>query len=90
MISIIANRCGRIQEKHFEGKKTLRNFRDTLEKRLLRWGNEKSGLHKTVQKKSRGKDAAVSDLQESMTVELEGYYDGEVFMATRVIMEEDV
>lgn len=27
---------------------------------------------------------------EGMTVELEGYYDGEVFMATRVIMEEDV
>lgn len=35
-------------------------------------------------------DAAVSDLKESMTVELEGYYDGEVFMATKVIMEEDV
>lgn len=35
-------------------------------------------------------DAAVSDLKEGMTVELEGYYDGEVFMATKVIMEEDV
>lgn len=55
-MNIIANRCGRIQEKHFEGKKTLRNFRDILEERLLRLGNEKSGLHKTVQKKSRGKE----------------------------------
>lgn len=35
-------------------------------------------------------DAVVSDLKESMTVELEGYYDGETFMATKVIMEEDV
>ena len=35
-------------------------------------------------------DAEVSDLKEGMSVELEGYYDGEVFMATRIIMEEDV
>lgn len=49
--------------------------------------------HWTIQGGGAGidmQDAAVSDLQESMTVELEGYYDGEVFMATRVIMEEDV
>ncbi|MDE5938531.1 MAG: hypothetical protein K2H37_05580 [Lachnospiraceae bacterium] len=36
------------------------------------------------------RDAEVSDLKEGMSVELEGYYDGETFMATRVIMEEDV
>lgn len=35
-------------------------------------------------------DAEVSDLKEGMSVELEGYYDGDVFMATRIIMEEDV
>lgn len=49
--------------------------------------------HWTIQGGGAGidmQDAAVSDLQESMTVELEGYYDGEVFMATKVIMEEDV
>ncbi len=33
-------------------------------------------------------DAAVSDLREGMSVELEGYYDGETFVATRVIIEE--
>lgn len=49
--------------------------------------------HWTIQGGGAGidmQDAAVSDLKESMTVELEGYYDGEVFMATKVIMEEDV
>lgn len=35
-------------------------------------------------------DAVVSDLKEGMSVELEGYYDGEIFMATKVIMEEEV
>ncbi|MCX4339543.1 MAG: hypothetical protein OSJ72_07845 [Lachnospiraceae bacterium] len=33
-------------------------------------------------------DAAFSDLQEGMGVELEGYYDGETFVATKVIMED--
>lgn len=36
------------------------------------------------------RDAEVSDLKEGMSVELEGYYDGDTFMATRIIMEEDV
>lgn len=36
------------------------------------------------------RDAAVSDLEEGMGVELEGYYDGGTFVATRVIMEEYV
>ena len=36
------------------------------------------------------RDADVSDLEEGMGVELEGYYDGDTFMATRVIMEEYV
>lgn len=36
------------------------------------------------------RDAAVSDLEEGMGVELEGYFEGETFVAARVIMEEDV
>lgn len=36
------------------------------------------------------RDASVSDLEEGMGVELEGYYDGDTFVATRVIMEEYV
>ena len=36
------------------------------------------------------REAGVSDLEEGMGVELEGYYEGEVFVATRVIMEEYV
>lgn len=35
-------------------------------------------------------DAAVSDLKEGMSVELEGYFDGETFVATKVIMEDYV
>lgn len=53
---------------HFAGsfflgqeKKTLRNFRGILEKRLLRLGNEKGGLHKT-QKRTREKRAAEKSL----------------------------
>lgn len=33
-------------------------------------------------------DAAFSDLKEGMGVELEGYYDGDTFVATKVIMED--
>lgn len=33
-------------------------------------------------------EAAFSDLKEGMGVELEGYYDGEIFVATKVIMED--
>ena len=35
-------------------------------------------------------EAAVSDLKEGMSVELEGYFDGETFVATKVIMEDYV
>lgn len=35
-------------------------------------------------------DAAFSDLKEGMGVELEGYYDGETFVAAKVIMEDYV
>lgn len=33
-------------------------------------------------------DAAFSDLKEGMSVELKGYFDGEVFVAAKVIMED--
>lgn len=49
--------------------------------------------HWTIQDGGAGidmRDAAVSDLEEGMGVELEGYYDGGSFVATRVIMEEYV
>ncbi|MDE6405290.1 MAG: hypothetical protein K2M20_06535 [Lachnospiraceae bacterium] len=36
------------------------------------------------------REAAATDLQAGQTVELEGYYDGETFVATKVIMEEYV
>lgn len=35
-------------------------------------------------------DAAFSDLKEGMGVELEGNYDGETFVATKVIIEDYV
>ena len=35
-------------------------------------------------------EAAVSDLKDGMSVELEGYFDGETFVATKVIMEDYV
>ena len=34
------------------------------------------------------KEASLSDLEENMGVELEGYFEGEAFVATRVIIEE--
>lgn len=46
--------------------------------------------HWTIQGGGAGidmREAAVSDLEEGMGVELEGYYEGETFVATRVIME---
>ena len=36
------------------------------------------------------KEASLSDLEENMGVELEGYFEGETFVATRVIIEEYV
>lgn len=49
--------------------------------------------HWTIQGGGAGIDmqnAAVSDLKEGMGVELEGYFDGETFVATKVIIEEYV
>ncbi|MDE7358118.1 MAG: hypothetical protein K2N39_01580 [Lachnospiraceae bacterium] len=49
--------------------------------------------HWTIQGGGAGidmREAAATDLQAGQTVELEGYYDGETFVATKVIMEEYV
>lgn len=46
--------------------------------------------HWTIQGGGAGidmREAGVSDLEEGMSVELEGYYDGETFVAARVIIE---
>lgn len=46
--------------------------------------------HWTIQGGGAGidmREAGVSDLEEGMGVELEGYYDGETFVAARVIIE---
>lgn len=48
MISLVCNFPNSFSRT--EGKKTLRNFRDTLEKRLLRLGNEKAGYIKQYRK----------------------------------------
>lgn len=75
-----------------DGQVTLLDVKDA-KKIPVRFTEGMKVEHWTIQGGGAGidmQDAAVSDLQESMTVELEGYYDGEVFMATRVIMEEDV
>lgn len=49
--------------------------------------------HWTIQGGGAGidmREAAVSDLEAGMGVEMDGYYEGETFVATRVIMEEYV
>ena len=46
--------------------------------------------HWTIQGGGAGidmREAALSDLEEGMSVELEGYYEAGTFVATRVIME---
>lgn len=75
-----------------EGMVTLLDVKDA-KKIPVKFTEDAKVEHWIIQGGGAGidvQDAAVSDLKESMTVELEGYYDGEVFMATKVIMEEDV
>lgn len=75
-----------------DGQVTLLEVKDA-KKISVKFTESMKVEHWTIQGGGAGidmQDAAVSDLKESMTVELEGYYDGEVFMATKVIMEEDV
>ena len=66
---------------------------DEAKKIPVRFTEETKVEHWTIQDGGAGidmRDAAVSDLEEGMGVELEGYYEGETFVATRVIMEEYV
>lgn len=63
---------------------------EEAEKIPVRFTEETKVEHWTIQDGGAGidmRDAAVSDLEEGMGVELEGYYEGETFVATRVIME---
>lgn len=75
-----------------EGMVTLLDVKDA-KKIPVKFTEGMKVEHWTIQGGGAGidmQDAGVSDLRESMTVELEGYYDGEIFMATKVIMEEDM
>lgn len=66
---------------------------EEAEKIPIRFTEDTKVEHWTIQDGGAGidmRDAAVSDLKEGMGVELEGYYDGGTFVATRVIMEEYV
>lgn len=75
-----------------DGQVTLLDVKDA-KKIPVKFTEDMDVEHWTISGGGAGidmQDAAVSDLKESMTVELEGYYDGETFMATKVIMEEDV
>ena len=75
-----------------DGMVTLLDVEEA-EKIPVRFTEETKVEHWTIQDGGAGidmRDAAVSDLEEGMGVELEGYYEGETFVATRVIMEEYV
>lgn len=75
-----------------DGMVTLLDVEEA-EKIPVRFTEETKVEHWTIQGGGAGidmREAAVSDLEEGMGVELEGYYEGEVFVATRVIMEEYV
>ena len=66
---------------------------DEAEKIPVRFTEDTKVEHWTIQDGGAGidmRDAAVSDLEEGMGVELEGHYEGGTFVATRVIMEEYV
>lgn len=72
-----------------DGMVTLLDVEEA-EKIPVRFTEETKVEHWTIQDGGAGidmRDAAVSDLEEGMGVELEGYYEGETFVATRVIME---
>lgn len=75
-----------------DGTVTLLDVEEA-EKIPVRFTEETKVEHWTIQDGGAGidmREAAVSDLEEGMGVELEGYYDGGTFVAARVIMEEYV
>lgn len=75
-----------------EGMVTLLDVQDA-KKIPVKFTEETKIEHWIIQGGGAGIDmqnAAVSDLKEGMGVELEGYFDGETFVATKVIIEEYV
>lgn len=75
-----------------DGMVTLLDVEEA-EKIPVRFTEDTKVEHWTIQDGGAGidmRDAAVSDLEEGMGVEMEGYYEGGTFVATRVIMEEYV
>lgn len=72
------------------GSVTLLDIEDA-EKIEVKFSAETKVEHWIIQGGGAGIDmqaAAFSDLKEGMGVELEGYYDGEIFVAAKVIMED--
>lgn len=66
---------------------------EDAEKIQVKYTEETEVEHWIIQGGGAGIDmqeAAFSDLKEGMGVELEGYFDGETFVATKVIMEDYV
>lgn len=66
---------------------------EDAEKIQVKYAEETKVEHWIIQGGGAGIDmqeAAFSDLKEGMGVELEGYFDGETFVATKVIMEDYV
>lgn len=75
-----------------DGMVTLLDVKDA-KKIPVQFTEDTKVEHWTIQGGGAGIDmqnAAVSDLKEGMGVELEGYFDGETFMATKVIIEDYV
>lgn len=75
-----------------DGMVTLLDVKDA-KKIPVKFTSDTKVEHWTIQGGGAGIDmqnAAASDLREGMGVEVEGYFDGETFVATRVIMEEYV
>lgn len=72
-----------------EGMVTLLDVEDA-KKIPVKFTGDTKVEHWTIQGGGAGIDmqvAAISDLKEGMGVELEGYFDGETFVATKVIIE---
>lgn len=75
-----------------EGMVTLLDVEDA-KKIPVKFTEDTKVEHWTIQGGGAGIDmqnAAVSDLKEGMGVELEGYFDGDTFVATKVIIEDYV
>lgn len=75
-----------------EGMVTLLDVKDA-KKIPVKFTEDTKVEHWTIQGGGAGIDmqnAAVSDLKEGMCVELEGYFDGETFVAIKVIIEDYV